>query len=121
MTCSPGSVAFDEEAFVVVQAVVLFEVLVSANVVTAEEFVAPERELDEFHQTIVDGFVQSFALNQELASVNLEELHFHLVIPVAVLALVAERYEKVPECFDQTAASDFLVLLLAMIASAEDY
>ena len=121
MTCSPGSVAFDEEAFVVVQAVVLFEVLVSANVVTAEEFVAPERELGEFRQTIVDGSVQSFALNQELASVNLEELHFHLVIPVAELALVEERYEKVPERFDQTAAADFLVLLLAMIASVEDY
>ena len=69
--------AVDEEAFVVAQAVVLFEVPVFANVVTAEEFVAPERELDEFHLTIVDDFVQSFALNQEWASENLEELHFH--------------------------------------------
>lgn len=72
-TCSQEFVAFDVEAFVAVQAVVLFEVLVSAGVVVVEAFLVLVREQDEFRLTIVDGFDLAFALNQGLASLHLVE------------------------------------------------
>ena len=72
-TCSREFVAFDVEAFVAVQAVVLFEVLVSAGVVVVEAFLVLVREQDEFRLTIVDGFDLAFALNQGLASLHLVE------------------------------------------------
>ena len=75
-TCLQVFVAFVEEAFVAVQAVVLFEVLTSVDVATAEEYGALEQELDGFRLTIVDGFGQAFALIQVFASCYLEELRF---------------------------------------------
>ena len=75
-TCLQVFVAFVEEAFVAVQAVVLFEVLVSAGVVVVEAFLVLVREQDEFRLTIVDGFGQAFALIQVFASCYLEELRF---------------------------------------------
>ena len=67
---------FVEKAFVVVQAVVLFEVLTSVDVVTVEESVALGQGPDEFLRTIVDGFGQAFALFQVFASYCLGELCF---------------------------------------------
>ena len=72
-TCSQESVAFDVEAFVAVQAVVLFEVLISAGVVVVGAFLVLVREQDEFRLTIVDGFDLASALSQGLASLHLVE------------------------------------------------
>ena len=60
-TYSQEFAAFAVASFVVVLVVALFEVVVSVNVATVEEFLALELKPGVFHLTTVDGFDLAFA------------------------------------------------------------